>query len=205
MEQECQPQVPQRQPPVGEQGATAADVTVEHGLHIGSPNPAAGEFLPVPRLREVGLRAIELGRMHDRVFEGLAFKSVERVLGDEHADGALRGQKPRRRFNGDPDRLRPIRLGRVARSGLRGGGLVAMERHGGNRQAGTPQKPMRVVPQRTPKPAMTRGGSVLTRLAMPKAATSRPPAAGSGVRRVPSCHRRRLDAPNALGHRLGRA
>ena len=143
MEQECQPQIPQRQPPIGEQGTAATDITVEHGLQIGSPNPAAGEFLPVPRLREVGLGAIEPGRMDDGFFEGLAFEGLERVLGDEHADRALRGQKPRRRFDGDPDRLRPIRLRRVARSGLGGDGLIAVVRHAGNRRAGTPQKPMR--------------------------------------------------------------
>ena len=33
--------------------------------------------------------------------------------------------------------------------------------------------------------------------------TSIRPAAGSGVRTLPSSHRRPLDAPNALGHRLG--
>jgi hypothetical protein len=69
----------------------------------------------------------------------------------------------------------------VARSGLRGGGLVAVEHHGGNRQAGTPQKPLRVFVQRTPQPAMTRGGGVFPQLAMPKATASRPSAAGSGV------------------------
>ena len=156
MEQECQPQITQRQPPIGEQGTTAADVTVEHGLQIGSPNPAAAEFLPVPRLREVGLGAIELGRMDDGVFEGLAFEGLERVLGDKHADRSLRGQKPRRGFNGDPDRLRLIRPGPAARSGLGRGGLIAVVRHAGNRQAGTLQKPMRCSIQRTPKPAATR-------------------------------------------------
>ena len=142
MQQQGQPQVADRESSVGQQFArVAARVAIENGLQIGGPNASADEFLPIPGLRQIGLGAEQTGRMHHGVFERLTLEGLESVLGDEHADGALRRQESRCRLNGRPDRFRPACLGCVQRGGRRGVGGLSVVGHAGSEWAGAPQKP----------------------------------------------------------------
>ena len=153
MEEEREPEVPERQLPIGEEGGcSAAHVTIENGLKIGGPNPAARELLAVAGLGQIGLGAEQAGRMDDGVFKGLAFKGLERVLRDEDADRPLRGQKTRGRLDGGPDHLRPARMDGVVPGGRRVVGGLSVVRHAGHRQGqGCRNTNQAAVPIRLPR------------------------------------------------------
>ena len=90
---QCQLQRPHRHPPARQRLAPPIpQFVVENRLHICHADPPPGQFPPVDRLRQEWLRAVHPRSLHHRRFKRLSLKSLQDVLGDKDADGALGGE-----------------------------------------------------------------------------------------------------------------
>ena len=118
MKQQNAMQLAERKPAARQHLVRATvEIPVDDGLQIRRANPATGEFIPIAALRQVRLRAEEVGCPHDRRLEGFILERLQHVLSDEDADRPLGGQV----VGGVLDR--PLdRRGPVARDGAGGRG-----------------------------------------------------------------------------------
>ena len=76
-------------------GASIAEVFAEQRVDVPGENAARRQFLAVSRFREKRLALQALAGALDRLFERQVLEGVQRVVVNEDADRALRGQQAR--------------------------------------------------------------------------------------------------------------
>jgi hypothetical protein len=95
MEHDGPPEIETGSTPATSTAPPRAELLDEQRFDVPGENASRREFLSIPRLGEERLAAELVGGAFDGLFERQVLEGVQRVVVDEDADGALRGQQVR--------------------------------------------------------------------------------------------------------------